>query len=127
MKMSKPKSPRSQEHREKSSKARIGKTWYHDPSTNESRCFSADEIIPNVWIKGRPKHHFANTQTEEANAKRSEKLKGREKSIETRSKISNTLLGHEVSNETREKLSKATRLHYEKTSKYPKDSSYQKN
>lgn len=121
LKLSEPKPPRSQEHRENSSKSRKGKKWYHNPATNESRCFSVDDVIPNDWVKGRPKHHLANTQTEEANAKRSEKLKGREKSIDTRSKISNTLLGHEVSSETREKL----RLHYEKTSKYSKDPKHQ--
>lgn len=120
-KMSKPKPERTAEHKEKISKANSGKSWYHNPSTNESKCFSLNDTIPEHWKKGRPKSHFVNTQTEEANIKRSKKLSGRKISVDTRNKISNTLKGHNVSQETREKLSEATRKYYEKTSKHQKD------
>lgn len=126
-KLSKPKPERTVEHKENMSKSRSGKSWYHNPLTNESKCFSKLEFVPDEWIKGRPDSHFNNTRSEEANRKRSEKLSGLKKTVDTRLKISNSLLGHNVSQETREKLREATRKHYEKIGKYSQDQGNQEN
>lgn len=83
---------------------KIGKSWYFNPSTLESRTFHANEI-PENWKKGRPNFHFNNVRTDEANSKRSRKLTGKLVSEPTRKRISDSLMGHQVSSETRNKIS----------------------
>jgi hypothetical protein len=46
---------RTQEHKDKLSKFRKGRKWYHNPDTNESSQFTEDDKIPTGWIKGRGK------------------------------------------------------------------------
>lgn len=119
-KMRKPKTSEAIENMRKSAlvakEKRIGKRWYHNPVTLESKQFD-DNCSPDGWVKGRPKHHFENCRNEEANKKRSEKLTGRFVSEETKEKIRNMLSGHDVSQETRDKISKSLKeYNHEKTS-----------
>lgn len=69
---------------EKAKAKRLGLKWYYDPVTEESKQFKDNP--PDGWVHGRPKSVFVNSQSEEANKKRSNKLTGRNISDETREK-----------------------------------------
>jgi len=100
---------------QKARDGRIGKKWYNNPLTNESKQFNIDEQ-PNGWIEGR-----GNTQ--KVGSERKPKTYSEQalkniidaaKKESKRNKISKTLTGHEVSNETRDKISNSLKEYYEK-------------
>jgi group I intron endonuclease len=123
-KLRKPKSKEARENMKKSAslakEKRIGKKWYHNPETLESKQHNINSI-PEGWIAGRPKKHFENCHSEKANQKRSLKLRNKIVSEETKTKISKTLYGHEVSLETRNKISKSLKVYNEKISNNQKN------
>lgn len=105
-KMRKPKPPRSDEHTENQRKSRIGKRWYHNPISGDSRQFQMGEQ-PLDWVMGRPEAHMEAVRTDSANNKRSISGKQKVVSDEVRLKISKSLMGHSVSNETKQKISQS--------------------
>lgn len=46
---------RTEEHKKRLSEYRKGRSWYHNPDTNESSVLTKDDEIPEGWIKGRGK------------------------------------------------------------------------
>ncbi len=110
-KLRKPKSPEAIENMkiaaEEAKKKRIGKKWYHNPTTLESKQFSSTEEIPSEWIRGR-----GNTQKVGSDRKKKiysdeglRNIQQAAKNEDRNKKISDSLLGHEVSPETRNKIS----------------------
>ena len=120
-KLKKPKSQTAIDNMKKAAalakEKRIGKKWFHNPETLESRmCDPA--AVPPGWVAGR-----GNTQ--KTGLDRKKKVYSEEalnniinaaKNKERNEKISATLLGHEVAKDTRTKISNSLKEYYEKIS-----------
>jgi len=89
--MKKPKGPRTKEHSDKLRSTLLGRKWWYDPLTNESRQFKPTDDIPFNYIKGRPYKHIEKTKTIEARVKQGKTLSGKERSVEYKQKLSDSM------------------------------------
>ena len=88
-KISRPKGPASEEHKRKNAEAKLGRKWYYNPETNQSKLFLPENAPTAPWTLGRPQESMRGTHTEEATKKWRESNKDKKRSSEFRSKMSN--------------------------------------
>jgi group I intron endonuclease len=108
-KMRKPKTYEiTKEHKENMSKSRKGKSWYHNPETNEAKTFHLDDI-PENWVKGRGSNYKnrSRTHSEEEKKRRSEVMKDRYKDPLEKQMQSERAKGSTHSDETKKKISES--------------------